>query len=289
VGFCLLATLSLTGPVFVALFSFDPEAGIFYLYVRKMHLLFELMVVFVAGFGFHWLSEHFFSRTTKVLLLSLTLILGSMMAFSFHQRHRSKVVEQHVRDMYEFAPEEAVILSTGDLNLWSKQFYLDALGKRDDIDFVDVGLLPKPWYYEQKRQDLEFEIPFEEGAVKLGQLLDNALSTGRPVLLAPKFTELGYYQSWPMRAWGLFLRMYPQGTIPPTPAKTFYTNQTIFSEYRVQPVRYASRHSWKLQIMMRYAAPWYTVAKLLMKDRKEHLAAEAYRLGNRYRPEGEGP
>jgi hypothetical protein len=284
VGLCLVATLSLTGPVFVSLFSFDPEAGIFYLYVRKMHLLFELMVVFVAGFGFHWLSEYFFSSATEVLLLALTLILGSMMAFSFHQRHRSKVVDQHIRDMYESAPEEAVILSTGDLNLWGKQFYLDALGKRDDIDFVDVALLSNRWYYQQKRQEVEFELPFEEGAVELGHLLDNALSTGRPVLLAPEFTKVEYYQPWPMRQWGLFVRMYPQGRIPPTSTETFYTNQTMFSQYRVQPVRYATPHSWKLQIMMRYAVPWYTLAESLMKERKDKLAVEAYRLGNRYRP-----
>ncbi len=254
----------LSGPLFVSLFNIAPT-GTGRHVVERFHLLPWACLVPFLAVGMDALLARLPARTSVRHGAGL---LGVVAAFALHlpqqRQSASPVVEDYLRNTLAAAPPHAVILGSGDMELFGFLYADRALGLRPDVTFLDPVMMLYPWYHRRLSAQLAVDLVHPVGkSLPLGALIRQLMSSGHPVLLAAELDSraLGAFTIYPL---GPLLVVEPGDRQPPSPAELEARNLRIAAGYQVHGGFSTDPNSWEASAQRAYARPWRELARTWM-------------------------
>jgi hypothetical protein len=255
------AILLLAGFVaFLAVFFLRVNSPVLPLYqgvTERFYILPHVVVAFFGGLGMAWggallkrrhrhLSTAFFVAASGVTAALMAFVNGpevSMRANTFTRDFGANFLEG--------IPQDAIVLSEGDL--FHNAFYYQqaCLNKRPDLEFIDQQKLTYSWYVDQVRRRNRFQIPpgmttySTDPATHTKAWLDLNLKRDRRAVVAVAARDESWFEDYRMVPMGLWWRFYPRDEVPSPPdaARSF---ETIAARWNLSSLnrRYHER-SWE--------------------------------------------
>jgi hypothetical protein len=174
--------------------------------------------------------------------------------------HNRPSVELYVRNTLVTAPENAILVSSGD-HRWGGFLYARyALHLRTDVLNVVPDKLTQKYYRRdvQAETGVSLETP-EHRAVGPKTLMARLLSTGRPVFCTdwsdPRLKDT------PHESVGTVMRVLRDGEALPPPEEVLAKNLDVFSRYLEEPTPPADVHGWGYSLLPDYARPWIELGR----------------------------
>lgn len=279
----LAGALVLAGPVFVSLFNLEP-VGYRATTVRKLHLLFEMLLVFTAGLGLQVLADTLDRPRLVWLAAPALLAAGLLVGRPTVLDHRGPEIEQYLEDTFERLPERAVVLGADDLAGFGLDYYHRALDRRLDVDYVHLpSLRPDSTYTRLLADDLPVAIPFDDGDVDRTALVARLVATDRPVFVSPAVSP-ETVDRWPSRPRGTLTRIYPPDHPPVPPAEAFRDNTAFLDAAAIDPTSDPPPTTWRFAPLLHYATIWERIAERLEGEGRSDLATRARRRRDAFAP-----
>lgn len=279
----LLATWVMVGPAFVARFNIAPT-GIGRQVIERFHLLpLVVMSVFVA-LGFDHLAQRLaVSPRAQSLVGAILLGAGVAIAWPAVRAEHGPYVERYLRDTLRAAPRDAVIFGTGDYRAFGFPYLQRALGMRRDVLVIDPRQLLFTHYRRRVERRLGRALPAPRGtSLSSGDVLQAALSTGRPVLLTDVFsrTITERFTTWPE---GTLIHVVPTGAAPPPLREVVQRNEAWFRAAEQTPPG-DPVDGWARAALSDYAAPWRTLAATVAGRGRPDIAAALAQRARAWEP-----
>ncbi len=254
----LAASLVLCGPLFVTLVDVDPHQGLYYLLVRKFHLLPTLLLSFFIARGADHLSGALRPQLAVGVACATVLAAGALASESVALM-RTDAVDVFLRDVAAQLPPDAILLVTGDHMSGGLGYLQHGEGVRPDVAVLSAKLLSVQWYIDRMNAAHGISMTFQGTDIDLELLTRELHATGRPVLLsAPLSPELGaHLNTYPD---GVLIRVLPFDQPPPSPREVLAAMDARFEAYAGTPRPGADSRSWEYLITSTYARPWSTLA-----------------------------
>jgi len=182
----------------------------------------HLLVCFIGAIGLAALSP--VARSPRLVFAGALLLVGVQLGLQYpaSDRRQERRVAQFGREALEQLPQNALVISKGDLYWNTLRYFQFCEGVRPDVDLLDVELLKAPWMSRRVREHLpRVNLPagdYRAGkrptapAYDLARLF--AANRGRP--LYSNALEHGdsswqsNWQAWPVGPWN---RLYPKNEI----------------------------------------------------------------------------
>jgi hypothetical protein len=279
----IVASLLLCGPGMAVLLTREPT-GLDYLLVRRFHLLPQLLVALLSGWGVAALGDRISRPSLRGLLLATLLGLGSLAGWPTLQLHHAPTTEQYVRDTFESLPDRAVVVGTGDHHFFGALYLHRALAVRTDVDYVDATLLAHRWYHRRIERRLDVELPYEGRSIDTDRLFSAVLETGRPLFVTHLFHD-GLLERWRSSPFVTLVRIHPPGERPPHPMELFRHHLDRLESARMQPRRVPER-SWTHYVLDDRAGTWRSIAGALDRIGAQEPAEQAREIADRFDPGG---
>jgi hypothetical protein len=270
----LAASIVVAGPVFTSVFNvpLDGEGGAV---AARFDLLPMTLLTIAIARGLDELVARRLSRPAVAVgatgaLFALLLARG-LPEIRTHQRPG---VELYAHNVLLSAPENAIVLGTGDARFGAMLYARYALGERPDVAFVDPQLLLAPWYHARIERVLGVKLPevtsrsspdqpprdARDRTLSVVALVDALLATGRPVLVTDLFSPkgLGRYASYPI---GPLVRLVANGAIVPLPDDLERMNLALAARFAHEPLPLVGPEPWSDALAGDYARPWEALAQ----------------------------
>jgi hypothetical protein len=223
----------------------------------------------------------------RVLLLASVMSIALVAA----RNHRwadtteNQVVEDYALNVLSIVEDNALILGSGDVRLFSIAYMQTVRNVRPTVQYVDVWLLLYPWYVEQqKRKHPGFPLVHNRERVNTVDLIARSLAAGRPVYLANAYSEtVSTLRTYP---WGPLRRVYDaRQSQPPPPDELARRNETLFAAFlrqgrdpdpEVDP--------WSAELLRPYREAWLALADALARAGHDGAASRAREHAQRWSP-----
>ncbi len=257
----LLLAVVLSGPVFVALIG-RGASGTDYLHLRKFHAQFELLVAFLAGLGASWLAARVTRRWLLAAVLAAVASTGVARGLPYLEDHRGPTLEQYLRDTLAPLPRGAVLVGDSDHRYFGFQYTRRVLGLREDVVYVDTGLVGNRWYRERIERRLGVEPTVVDETVKLGRMLRAIDEQGAPIFATHLFdSALGdYWQPYPV---GTSFRLPGPEATAPGLGEIYRRNRKLLEQARIEPRPEVAETSWNRLVLTHYGLVWRQMAEQL--------------------------
>ncbi len=218
--------------VFFAIFFARVNSPILPLYLgvtERFYILPNTLVALLAGLGAAWLLETL-RRAGRAAMAAAAILLTAGtagVALVVNYAHVDQRTNTFTRDFganfLAGIPENAVVLSEGDLYHNAFAYQQACLGRRPDLLFVDLQKLSYPWYVNVLKRAGAFRLPGEmtaysnDPATQSKAWLDLNLKpdgSGRPVV-AVTFQDATWNVDYRIAPRGFWWRVYPKAQVPP--------------------------------------------------------------------------
>jgi hypothetical protein len=252
------ASLLLCGPAFVSLVDVDPHQGLYYLLVRKFHVLPTLVLSFFVARG----AARARAAVRPGLAASVAaalLLAASALATESLTLTRTHAVDALLRDLTAQLPPDAVLFVTGDHLSGGLAYLQHGEGVRPDVSVVSAKLLSGRWYVDRVREQEGLSLPFQGTDIDLSEVFDAVHATGRPVFLTDPLTPdlAARMVTYPD---GLTIRVLPPGQAPPPPMQVLASMDARYAAFTHTPDLDADPRSWAYHVNGQYARAWLTLA-----------------------------
>jgi len=123
-----------------------------YLYLIPTMISFSIWIGVCVGYGLNYLkSNQPFFQPIFLTLLSLLIILGGIRNWKDVDASRDKRAENFVAEVFNIAPENAILFAEGDQAIFSLWYFHFALEQRPDLVVLATDLLHYDWYLGSMR------------------------------------------------------------------------------------------------------------------------------------------
>jgi hypothetical protein len=263
---------ALAGPVFVSLFNLAP-VGLGARIVERFYLLPCALLCLLAALAMESALREW-SPVQPWHLAWPIAPLAVQVASVLPQvgEHNRPTVGLYAENVLRTAPENLVILGSGDQRLGGFSYSNQALGLRPDVVYVSARLLLAPWYRKRAVERLGFALPEPNaGTLDLRAVVHTLLASGRPValtgLLAPGITE--GFSTYPL---GPLIRVLPPTSPLPDPDTLERENRDLFARMEIEARAPENPESFAGRLHDDYARPWLTLAQVFAARGEEHRA-----------------
>ncbi len=170
----------------------------------------DVVVCILAGVGFALLARRILAGRSAVVWTIAAILVAARLGASVGERagRGDAVVEHYGRAILEPLPQDALLLTSGDLITNTVRYLQSCEGLRPDVVVLDQELMTKPWYVRRMADahpDLtfpgDFYHPTASGGFSMRAFLD-ANRGARPLWLYPEWKQgdlsvRGAWQAWP--------------------------------------------------------------------------------------------
>lgn len=293
-GAALLGAWLLVGPVFVAALDVPPyDVGV--LVVERFHLMaVVLSSVFVAlGLDALWrpLDTRLQPRQPRQkrlaagLLVATVLGLGVAHSLPRVRQAHAPAVHHYVLNTLEMLPEDALVLGTGDHVIFGMLYAQVALGLRPDVVYVDLEMLPYPWYHERIEARLGTSLDWHVRDATLDEtsVVAAALATGRPVFLTA-VRDAAIIEGFAIFPLGGVVGVAPPDMMPPPPDELARHNHELYENFELGYPFPTEPGTWAADVHRRYADNWIVLAGALELMGKPKEAEKAWQRARTLAP-----
>jgi hypothetical protein len=272
----LIGSVLLSGPLFVALIG-RGISGADYLHLRKFHAQFELLVALFVALGATWLAGYISKRWLRGVMLAAVVLGGGLQALPYLEYQRGPTVEQYVRDTLEPLPEGAVLVGDSDHRYFGFQYAQRVLGLRQDVTYVDIGIIGFDWHRRRIERRLGVESGADGGETKLSLMFRNLLEAGYPVFMT-HFLHEGLGKYWTLYPVGTTYRVRPSEQSGPPLVEVYRRNRRLIREFRIEPRPHVPETSWNHLVLTHYGLVWREMAEQLDQAGMGRRAAESRQI-----------
>lgn len=250
----LTSTAVLAGPLFASLFNIAPE-GIGAEIVARFYPLAVLTLtpLLAAALAVR-------PRTIVPLAVAFVFVVSLARVGDLH----TSAIDDYIHDLLTSAPEDAVLIGTGDHRMFGVHHHQQVLGLRRDVVYVDARLLAHDWYRERMEKRLGLALPATdtEGIPILEILAALIRADVRPVAVThPFLEEIRRIPTYPM---GVVVRLDRQR--PPSPSQLAAMNAEMFADFRMQLAPVEVRSAWEREVFDHYRRTWESLAVALERS-----------------------
>lgn len=280
---CLAGALVAAGPLFASLLPREPE-GVNYLFLRRFHLFSELYVAFLGAMGVHVAVERWVRpRLAALLVVVLAGAAGSVGIQEVHVRH-DPAVENYIEHTFEPLPDRAIVVGSGDHHFFGVEYLQRGLNRRTDIEYVGTALYGGRWYRDRLEERFGLELPERLDGDGADALVEQLLSTGRPVFATSEFRE-GAFDRWTVAPYGTVVRLYPGDQSQPPVTRIFRENRRLYAEFGIEPPEPPPPpNTWARDMYEAYSNHWEMIAEGMESVGETELADRARRAARTYAP-----
>jgi len=265
------ASYLLAGPTFAAAMNLTSH-GAGPRVAERFLLLPDVIACLGSALALTALLPSLGARTAAAATVTAGVVAGWVALPSIREARRADVA-WYLDNVLASAPEDAVIVATGDQS-WGAFLYAHyAQHSRPDLAFVNPGLAHLAWYRRQATAltGAEFDTP-AGGAIGPRTMMRRLLQTGRPVLYAQWPDPV--LEPTPHDTIGPLMRVWSDGAERPSVDALLAANLAAFASFRIDPAPPLDPTAWGRPLYEAYARAWVELAQRL---------AEAGRL-----PEAQG-
>ena len=269
-GVALVASFALAGPLLLATFPSYPT-GARLAVAERFFLLPTLVALVPFSVGLDVLI-----RLVRRPWLVGAPLLGALVAvhvwwiYPRLAEDRRPTAARYVRNVLRALPPRAVVLGTGDLGCFGFLYAQQATRLREDVTYVDVGMMELPWY----RARIAARVDMDAGdGFDVAVFLNDLERRGQPVFVGVPGPELPATTGVMGHA-GL-LQVLEPGASPPDGATLEASNLAWMRnfEWDDHPVR--DPWSWAGLAERGYRATWESVASRYREEGRPEDAARA--------------
>jgi hypothetical protein len=258
---CLALAFVLAGPVFVSLFNLAPR-GLGALVVERFHLLPSALLCLLGALAMHAALESLPVASWHLTWPTAVLVVHLASALPEVGEHNRPTVGLYAQNALRIAPENLVILGSGDQRLGGFAYASQALGLRRDVVYLSARLLLAPWYRARAEARVGSRLPEpKDGSLDLREVVSTLIDTGRPValtgVLAPGVTD--GFSTYPK---GPLIFVLPSHTALPDPDTLERENLDAFARMEIEVRAPMNPDSFAGRLHEDYARPWLTLAQV---------------------------
>ena len=123
-----------------------------YLYLIPAFISFSVWIGISVGFSMQFFKKHnFFVQLLFLVVLISSLALGIKSNWKDVDASENNHAENFVKEVFDIAPENAIVFSEGDQAIFSLWYFHFALKERSDLIILATDLLHYDWYQESMR------------------------------------------------------------------------------------------------------------------------------------------
>ena len=245
----------LAGPVFVASFNL-PFVGAAPLIAERFYLFPETILTVMGALSIDALVPWLVSRQGLAAALTLQVaVVASILTVPEVLEYTRPTVENYIENTLRTAPQDALIVGSGDHRWGGFMYARYALGLRRDVQYVVPAMMVQAWYRHemQTATGVSFET-LERQPVGPKTMMTRLLATGRPV----------FYSDWPDAKLvdtphytvGTLMRVLKEGESAPTPEAVLALNLAVFGQYEVEKTVPENPNGWGYMVQEDYARAW---------------------------------
>jgi hypothetical protein len=254
------AAFLLAGPVFIARFNL-PFIGAAPTVAERFYLFPEVILTVMTALSLDALVPWLVARKRlSAALTAQAAVVASILTVPEVLEHNRPTVELYIKNTLAGAPENAIVVGSGD-HRWGGFMYAHyALHLRPDVVNLVPGLMTQAYYRHdmQALTGVSFETP-EHSAVGPKTMMARLLATGRPIF----YTDWpdAKIRSTPHYSVGTLMRVLREGEAPPPPEEVLALNLDAFSKYVEEPTLPEDVHGWGYGLQTDYARAWGELGK----------------------------
>lgn len=262
----LAATALCAGPGVMLLLNVPPR-GIGAQVVERFHALPNALLCLCAAIGLAALAQRWRAAGHRALATALGVAMACAIvgaaghAYPRADLSQSYTVESYAEHCLAAAEPGALIVGTGDVELFAMAYARHVRGLRPDAQYVDARMLLYPWYVAQlKRLRPGLRYRFQPRHADSIALIAGELRRGRPVYIAHVYNPQ-VAAAFDLTPSGPLLRVRRRGALPQTLSAVVAHNEAVFARFRRRGRPPDPRvDPWSAALLQRYAATWRTLA-----------------------------
>ncbi len=298
----LLASLLLAGPLFQLRANIDLSGSIAsWEVVERFYLLpMQLLLIPVAAgmqLGFAWVfrflphSQHWLQGAKRLslhMVAAVVVAAGLITHAAVNVRataiRRSASLEDYLSGLLHTLPPEAIVLASGDDELYAGSYLQRVAGIRPDVTLLNPAMLAKPWFARRLAERLP---GCRWPPLPLAQFLELLVDQCRqPVFVSDTVMAVPSLQSLLQRRvsmqYGTLRRLVARGERTVPPAQLLLLNKQLFSRAVKAKRPLSLAHGWASLPALRYRFAWLRLAAELQGAGRLDLAREARALAEHY-------
>jgi hypothetical protein len=277
VSLCALgATFLLAGPIFIARFNL-PFVGAASTVAERFYLLPEVVLTVMFALALDSLLPWLMARGGVMAALTVQVALAaSALTVSEVLEHNRPTVDLYIKNTLRAAPENALIVTSGDHRWGGFMYARYALHLRPDVVCIVPPIMPQAWYRHeiQDMTGVSLDTP-TGGPVGPKTLMSRLLATGRPVFYTD-WLEVASIQDTAHYSVGTLMRVLPPGKTGPTAEALEAMNVEAFSTYELARTLPQDEHGWGYSLQGDYARPWGELAEDYKREGEMDKAQQCY-------------
>jgi len=256
------------------------------LIAQRFYILPNFLFTLFLALGLNFLLN----KGKRVAQYSKLVIIISVITFlplNYTQANyrTDTIIEDYVLNALKGVEKEAWIFGEGDTHFYSFLYAKQTLKFREDVQYVDINLLPNKWYMRRlKRLNPEIKFPQEELSyhdfvIKFMEV--NMLE--RPVYIA-NFFYPEVLNKWKWYPSGLVYRLIPREEILPSLTWIEENNCQIFSGYSQRSIMVGEKDNWASKVYPYYALSWWHIGQAYQMDGRLEKAEKNYQRAREFLP-----
>ncbi len=259
----LVATLVVTGPLFVTRFNL-PTEGLYHHVVRRFHLLPIAMSLPFLAMGFEVvIAKTKLGRRGVSTGLAVVVACAMVVAWPTVRESSRPTVDQHMRTVFALLPRDAILVTSGDHDFGGALYVQRALRQREDVTVVGPALVSTRWYGTALARMLgtQLEVKVVGRVVDPLSLAQALARIGRPLFFIDDVGKdripLERLRTAP---WGPLVRYVPVSEDLPSPAELERDTSRLYASIDVD-TGVADVTSWQAAVVKLYAVPWLAIGR----------------------------
>jgi hypothetical protein len=229
--------------------------------VERFYLLPDMLFAMLCAVGLEHLLEWrhkigFILQAVGVGILCLLVLLN----IPETDWSEDRAVEDYIFNALDSVRPGAVIIGTGDMNLFGFLVASEVFAYRTDVTYVDLNLVRTPWYWAQVNRALpEHELPYHREVTPVVALVDQLLQD-HAVYLAGDVVPRSLEENYVLYPVGPLMSVNPRNGALPDLRQVEQINRELFDRLRFSTRVARPWNAWSRQARSFYARTWNSIA-----------------------------
>jgi hypothetical protein len=253
----------LCGPGFVCLMNISPTGSSARI-VERFYLLPEALACLLGALAI----DRLISRMRQVNVATAAafvsvVVLGQFARSAARFREATRpTVDFYIRNTLRIAPENAILIGSGDEKFAGFAYAKLVLALRSDVTFIAPEMLYATWY--RTRVSRALRVPLDTPTLNRLALVDELLATGRPVAFAGALPKAVFdrYVTYPF---GTLMIVDPTRRRTPDLIELEEQNVHLLALFRLEPTASSDANSWSGVTSLEYARPWVSLEQAFLR------------------------
>lgn len=255
----LALSLVIAGPLLAARFDVVPRGHELYV-VRRFHLMATLLIALPVAAALDVVLARYQARLRAGAITAIAVLgfaTAALLTLPDVMRVRTPALENAMRGMLRGLPPDAVVLLTGDLNIFGTGYLQVARGERPDVVVGLWRFVRARWYRERLAAR---GIVIEQAADGKPSVLaaERILASGRPLFVDLSLGNV--IMEFPNYPHGTLFRVLPRGQPRPSIDEIAALNRTWFAALDLDYPRPGPADEYPTIVHRGYAETWRIIA-----------------------------